>query len=1653
MGLLKKARTKFMSAALIVSMLVSIMPYQVFAEVPAAERGLPAAEQVAVQSDAAVTGKISVLLQLDYPQQIDAIAAQNIKVALLKDDGSSELLSVPVEKASYTREINGYNVQVTARGQDGVSLEMLPNPDLVYSYEIAVAGLAQDTYKAKLTGNGYKTFTSSEMKLKDRNLQLILGTSNATFTVGDVNQDGAVDSRDLALVVEKLGKTDTASLAQCDLNKDGVINVLDIAYVNHQMNASGEATIRETELILTDKITVDDTQFEIDGEGTFADIFEENTNPVTLKPTGDAKELEIPIEFTTPQEMAQVDIVSPAGDGAITSGVAVVEILTEDGKTEIMNCPFGESASAIALQSELDILYTEAATGTKTVTISLGKRVAVKKITIRVTKVENQETGKIEYAVVQQIKFLKDIVSEDTKPDNVRVENLRAVSGNESVSLSWNILPNVTGYEVKYGTQSGSYQNSLLVDTNQAVIKGLKNYETYYFIVIPCNNDWRGEISAEVFAIPEPSSKPSAPDMLSVMALDSGLQFGWQKAKNATYYKVYCRMNQEGEAFKLVTDMDADGNPDDGKITGTGKTVTGLTNGVEYELYVVAGNEVGESGKSKSVFGTPKKVVLEKPEGIPDNNLPSSIITKAVMKNSNNIATGLYPTGTKKEDVIKMVYDGDYSTGWAARAWWESSEFTFTLDKTYDMNYLLYVPRLDGKFRNSLDTYTIQVSATEFGDNFVTVGSGKVGNNPASTGFAILPFERSQVRRLKVGVAQWAGSPTNISLAEILFYEYDPDMDINGQVADLFADNAYSTLKADVTAEQIQALSAKLKVNSSFLINKAVLEDELKLASNLLKDGSGLGVMHYGITNVSGLQPLGVAAKANTKITIYADVPEGEKISIIATQFHAEAAKWKETVISELGPGRNELTIPQISQVGTNYGGSLYYEYSGGKGKEITLQVRGATDIPTLDLLDWYSMDETERYRRIDAYVAELKAFDKKGPDTVLNCTEIIMPNVLLSIPADTVKNALSNTDASKQLYQNTQAWEDLMHIAKQTHGIDATYKDSNPSVKRQNIRYMTMFAGAFMYAAGNHVGIGYGSCGGMVKGSPIDAATPGSSANHLYGWGIAHEIGHNLDLLGKAEITNNIYSLMVQTYDGKNNTLASRLESSNKYEQIRMKTAVGLPGTANDVFVQLGMYWQLHLAYDDGKDSANDPLHFYNQFAKNWKDNNNAANNLSYNDRVAVIASQTAGKNLTEFFTRWGMTLSGEATNMISSLPKENRAIWYFNDDARRYRLAGKSGDASIPSLTATVQGENSVHLAFESTGDVMGYEISRNGKVIAFTDKTEYVDTIGSANNLTFTYTVRAVDMSGNIGEEASEEKEIRISYNATVPEDKYDYKMENNTAVFTMKNNKEVPITGILIKNSTTSSAYTVTTSSAYTVTVTQQDGNTHLAKDGSYEDNLSTEANTFLTYFNKPGTGSSDPRMWTYDANQVEVTNVPDGAQVFLISYPGDNITFYEDGAFAGRLKADYKVSDEETLKEGTLVIIGNYRGNPVYNTIMVKGQFNNVNETDGEVTIEEREVSGSAYLFTEVPKDGAVSDTSDGFFLFVPDVQAEKELQGTDEIDNCANISILPAMIKAELYRTDTPLNENSTSYGRLVSDTLWYSSPADVDMPQIDLVK
>lgn len=276
-------------------------------------------------------------------------------------------------------------------------------------------------------------------------------------------------------------------------------------------------------------------------------------------------------------------------------------------------------------------------------------------------------------------------------------------------------------------------------------------------------------------------------------------------------------------------------------------------------------------------------------------------------------------------------------------------------------------------------------------------------------------------------------------------------------------------------------------------------------------------------------------------------------------------------------------------------------------------------------------------------------------------------------------------------------------------------------------------------------------------------------------------------------------------------------------------------------------------------------------------------------------------------------------------------------------------------------------------------------------------------------------------------------------------------NETVTITM--NEPTAVSGLKIVNAPESGEFSVN----ITANITNEEGipteKTTLARSGNFSEGNQAvdDSNSYVTYFQKPGVTSEDTRIWTYDAETVVVTGIPNDvpdANIQLISYAGDDIAFLDAGS-VGVLEKAYDCGNGDVLEAGTLIITGTYRGDPVWNTIGVEGNFisTTVNEKDEQVTTEEpRAIDGNIYMFAEVPEDGAVSDISDGLFIFVPNVQKEAELQGEEH--DCSTTNLLPAQIRAVLYRTDTP---DSAASKRITAETLWINSPGGTDLPKIVL--
>ncbi|MCI9508872.1 MAG: hypothetical protein HFF10_03885 [Angelakisella sp.] len=1591
-------------------------------------------------------GQLEVVLRLDYRESSASFQNRGVTLTLTGTGGGSFSLPLNGNDTEETFPFGGQEAQVRLSYRNPQDAPFEGNDRLGFVVAEFSGLPKEDRYQVSLKGKGFSSFTSQEYPVKDCAPHIYISAESGGFALGDVDGNGTISQEDLDRLFSVYGSDNTPA----DINLDGKVGLVDLALVHHNMAAKRPEEVYNGALSTDGLLDLGAIAQELAQGGiqitngaSVEDLFLDNGQKVRLT-AGEGSLCQIPITFAQPKEMSEITIVSPAVSGAPEEGSLQVEY--EDGTME--EIPFDKTPPA-------GVYATERQLGESTVAIRLGQRVPVKKITITVEKVYGVD-GTASYIVVEKIEFLRDIIPENIDLGASIPRNVYAQAGSGSVSLTWRGVDNVDGYLVKYGESQNTLSRQLKVGTPEAVVTGLKNLTTYYFTVSAYSGEWTGSPSAVVSCIPQPSKAPLPPDNLSLTPEDSAIMVSWKKTEDAAFYNLYYKETAKQD-FALAAE----------KITDTSYTVSGLVNDVSYDFYVTAGNQIGFSRPSLTATGKPEKEILNFPTLPTLNRIPNSAIISAELENKNNVS-GEY--GGKFDP--KWTYDGDFETHWTARVWWESSRITFEFDEEKSMDYLIYVPRLNKGFPQSLQRYSIAAWDKDGNMTWLTPDNGTltnrpegnvgiapiVRNDPKTTGFAILPFKRNDhIKKISVLVRQGDGTPQPSSLSEIAFYSYD---DIDDSIAALFSDSAYTQIAPTATQARIDELRARLQSADGYYVNKEILLDELDLAEHLLKgDGSTLGRVVDTLQSrnasadpkrISTLQPAGVTAAAGSQVVVYAQIPEGEVVNLVPTQHYAEAAKWR-GASQKLENGRNIITIPRINDVSPQKGGSLYLEYAGEKAQEIRLQFRGGTAIPVLELSDWHQLAPDTIKARISYYLKELEQYYSASLSGMngttlqthyLNATEIALPHVLLSLPASQVRAGLGTEDPAEALYQDGLAWEELMTLMYRTHGIDEAGLEA--SVSRHNIRYMRMFGNAFMYASGSHIGIGFGSCSGMMGGRPT-STTGAENPNGLFGWGIQHEIGHVMDTLGKAEITNNIYSLFAQTRDGGNNALASRLEKSGKYEGIYQKVTSGQVGMSNDVFVSLGMYWQLHLAYDGADDN------FYEQINKTYKGGGD--------DGFMAAASQVSGHNLSDFFQSWGLTPSGQSGTA------EERKIQYLTDESRRERMAGTSRQSGTVGITADYDKEArqaTVTITPVTDAKMLGYEISRtlNGDVqaVAFlsaaSGKTTWTDTLGSVNNKAVTYSVKAVDILGYVIDQ-DQSRELDIAHDNIISRNSYSWSRDGS--VLTASLSGEQPVAGIRFASFPAPGGRVLDSGAGSDGRVL--DSGPVPRADGSVTVEVSLDGSTFTTVLeaswqelaDSAGTlrfftrKDHDGSICPFDAKLVRISGLPDevtAEAIDLAAYPGDSIQFGENGI--GILGKDYK-----DLKAGTLIITGSFRGNPVFNTVRLYGRSQSGSMAKDEITDGDPvPMEGEVYLFAALPKEGDMGEIDNGLWIFVPKQQTEGEAATEDggNAEACLS-SLLPTQIMAELHRTDVPEGGS----GRITSNTRWIPSPTYETMPKIIL--
>lgn len=1234
----------------------------------------------------------------------------------------------------------------------------------------------------------------------------------------------------------------------------------------------------------------------------------------------------------------------------------------------------------------------------------------------------------------------------------------------------------------------------------------------------------------------------------------------------------------------------------------TSYTIEGLEDSTSYEIMMTATNHHGTGGLSQVYMGSTIKLIppvttnyklINNPNGT--NELTNHIVNVEYktgnFEENNDIVDNDYSSYWEYMDWDYgsngpvLTFDKEYTIG------------SLKVIRRLDVNELTHGSKIEF-FNEETQSWEL------VGSKFYESNEGKVVNitldKPISTkkirvGTSVYPS-------VSWGNYRRAVSISEIKVYEYDSLESDVDNlfadDLHLSLKDTVDQKLIDTLK--------NRANTKDEVNNEYHPNKDKILEEINRAQDLLDDkllSDNIITLDSSIHNLApqntigqsnNYQALGVAVRPGDKVTIYIGSERKDtKFDLVLTQFNAESGTAYK-VINTLSVGKNEIEIPATG-FDMNYekGGNLYIGLKSGFAESNVFKVRvsGGVEIPHLNvnnIIDDTSK-ETEVKAMIKTYIKELETYvdllPSKYPNTatseenaeniytydpetsILNATDIEGERIMLSLAADQVLQGIQNglegnEDAQvDRLYNTLLAWEQLMKVSYSQQGLleapidlnnndkidsdETEYYNKNRAPKnRMNIKYQRMFTGAFMYASSHHVGIGYSSIAGTMTGVPFkfdkDGNLVNSNEGQLFGWGISHEIGHVHDIGGLtyAETTNNILALITQTFNDVNN---SRLEGG-KYIDIYDKVTSNSVGLASDKFTALGMFWQLHLAYDNDytykmldlntdSDLNNDT--FFAKLYRATRTNGIAVLESGY-DRTAqtfiMRASDAAGKDLREFFEKWGLVASPETNIYLNNkkYPKETKAIYYLNDEARRLRLAAGDDTSKLTMSTDTKvnasfgkdllgnqigdrsylnQKEVPLTLSVSKDSDkVLGYEIIRKETtssgtqevVVGFVERdkdgenglTSYIDEIDAVNNRTFEYKVKAYDYNLNVTEvttigtikvnhdgsiaksnwvfdtntRSSEDESDEHSGHgqvqdgsiknindndpstiytatkatnnngATIAGDPYvTIDLGDSKSVIGLKYNpgqtetKKFSLKNFFSRNS--ESDYSPI--SKYEVYVSDDGSTWTKAHSGTFETNKEN-----IIYFNEKGT-NENTQLWAYEAQYVKLvakgaTTISIG-EIDILGPTGDNIEIgtnngnnvYENGI--GILKEEYTYAPGQTIPKGSIIITGQYKGDPAFNVPLVLNK-------EGENLSRFAE----ALLFAKLPEDAELGEVAEGTWLYyiTPENQINGDITGTK--------------VKAELYRYNK-LGDNNEPIGqRLVSDTFLYDFNIK-NLPEIEL--
>jgi len=288
-------------------------------------------------------------------------------------------------------------------------------------YGITVYGLEKGTYTLTLSGDGYKSYTTS-ITIDQSSKRVSLSNTKGMFEAGDVNGDGVVDAKDITNLLQHMGSK--ASIY--DLNRDGVCDIADLNYITAILyGTKNSESVVNTAAIFTEKdLTVTGVFQE---NATLNDLLtDQGSLLLSPKKEGDVSKdnpIEVTLEMKQPMKASELRLETGLEHIPLQMNIIITD---EKGLTRIIEKTYAPSEDIAT--------FTDKASA-NTIVIDLKGQIAIKKVTIQIT-----ETKKDTLAEIAQVEFLNNVYESVPVPVVEKPTNVKVTTGSESATVTYQFI-------------------------------------------------------------------------------------------------------------------------------------------------------------------------------------------------------------------------------------------------------------------------------------------------------------------------------------------------------------------------------------------------------------------------------------------------------------------------------------------------------------------------------------------------------------------------------------------------------------------------------------------------------------------------------------------------------------------------------------------------------------------------------------------------------------------------------------------------------------------------------------------------------------------------------------------------------------------------------------------------------------------------------------------------------------------------------------------------------------------------------------------------------------------------------------------------------------------------------------------------------------